>query len=75
MTKILRFAEVRQRTGLSRSTVYRRIRIGAFPIPVDLGNGRLGWFEKEIETWILQRLRHIPKGHGRAKPKIEEGQL
>ena len=71
MNKILRFAEVRSRTGLSRATVYRRVRRGTFPIPLDLGNGQghhqLGWIEQEISDWIEARPRHIPRGHGRAK--------
>ena len=64
---VLRFAEVRQRTGLSRATVYRRIRADKFPIPIDLGNGRLGWLESEIEAWRDARPRHVPRGHGAPK--------
>lgn len=67
MTNILRFAQVRERTGLSRSTVYRRIRCGKFPVPLDLGNGRLGWLEDEIDEWVAARPRHVPQGHGRRK--------
>ena len=73
MNKILRFAEVRERTGLSRATVYRRVRLGTFPAPLDLAdtpkNHQLGWIEGEISDWVAARPRHIPKGHGRAKPK------
>ena len=73
MSKILRFAEVRERTGLSRATVYRRIRAGTFPAPIDLGDRpgkcQLGWIEKEIDEWVQARPRHIPRGHGKAKDK------
>ena len=72
MTTILRFAQVRVRTGLSRSTTYRRIRKGEFPPPLDLGNGQLGWLEEEIEAWIGARPRRVPQGHGR--PKAEAGE-
>ncbi len=73
MGKILRFAEVRERTGLSRATVYRRVRAGTFPIPLDLGSGQgnyqLGWLEEEIDEWVSARPRHVPRGHG--KPRAE----
>ena len=67
MSIILRFAQVREKTGLSRATVYRRIRAGTFPIPLDLGNGRLGWIDEEIDAWVAERPRHVPQGHGRSK--------
>jgi prophage regulatory protein len=52
-TRILRFPEVVNRTGLSRSTVYGRIRAGDFPPPVPLGGGRaVGFVEHEVNGWI-----------------------
>jgi prophage regulatory protein len=52
-TRILRFPEVVSRTGLSRSTVYGRIRAGDFPLPVPLGEGRaVGFLEREVNSWI-----------------------
>ena len=70
-SNILRFAEVRKRTGLSRATIYRRMRAGAFPAAIDLENGLLGWFEHEIEGWQQARPRRIPQGHGRPKAEAE----
>ena len=75
MSIILRFAQVREKTGLSRATVYRRIRAGTFPAPLDLGEGgcrSLGWLEDEVDAWVAARPRHIPQGHGR--PKVEAGE-
>ena len=68
-SNILRFAEVRKRTGLSRATIYRRMRVGEFPAALDLGNGLLGWDEEEVEEWRESRPRRIPQGHG--APKTE----
>jgi len=52
-TRILRFRDVVTRTGLSRSTVYGRIRAGDFPAPVPLGSGRaVGFLEGEVCDWI-----------------------
>ncbi len=69
MRNVLRFAQVRERTGLSRATVYRRMRKGTFPAAIDLGDEdvRLGWFEQEIDEWVDARPRRIPQGHGAAK--------
>lgn len=51
--RILRFPEVVSRTGLSRSSVYGRIRSGEFPAPVPLGYGRaVGFLEREVSDWI-----------------------
>ena len=55
-TKILRLPEVKNRTGLSRSTVYLRISEGRFPTPVSLGDRAVGWLESEIEQWVLDRI-------------------
>ena len=75
MSKILRFAEVHERTGLSRATVYRRVRAGTFPTPLDLGNGQghhqLGWIAEEIDQWVEARPRHVPQGHGRRKAEAQ----
>ena len=75
MSNILRFAQVREKTGLSRATVYRRIRAGTFPSPLDLGDHegshQLGWFEGEIDEWVAARPRHVPRGHGKAKAEAE----
>ena len=55
-TKILRLPEVKNRTGLSRSTVYLRISEARFPTPVSLGGRAVGWLESEIEQWIQDRI-------------------
>lgn len=54
---ILRRCQVEARTGLSASTIYRRIAEGSFPPPIDLGGGRsVGWLEHEIEAFIASRI-------------------
>lgn len=50
---IIRLPEVKKRTGLSRSTIYDRIRENAFPTPIQLGHSRnVGWIEAEIDQWV-----------------------
>lgn len=57
MLRLLRRKQVEDRTGLSRSTIYARIKEGSFPSPIDLGGGRaVGWVEAEIEAWLQTRI-------------------
>ena len=53
---ILRLPQVKARTGLSRSTIYRHMSEGSFPKPVSLGARAIGWFESEISEWVNKRL-------------------
>ncbi|MDQ8029376.1 MAG: AlpA family phage regulatory protein [Brevundimonas sp.] len=49
--RLIPWAEVRTRTGLSRTTVWRLQQNGAFPSPVRLSPGRVGWLEGEVAEW------------------------
>ena len=53
---ILRLPEVKNQTGLSRSTIYQRISEENFPKQIDLGGRAVGWLESDIQNWIEQRL-------------------
>ena len=50
--KILRMRSVLERTGLSRSTIYRKVQEGTFPPKVKLSEHCCGWRESEINRWI-----------------------
>lgn len=52
---LLTYREVEQRTGLSRSTIYRRVRDGTFPPPVKTGKRAVRWRESAITAWIESR--------------------
>ena len=49
---ILRRRQVEARTGLSRTTIYNRIRAGTFPAQISLGERSVGWIESEIDAWL-----------------------
>ena len=53
---ILRRKQVEARTGLSRSTIYARIKAGTFPAPVSLGPRAVGWLDRDVERWICDRI-------------------
>jgi prophage regulatory protein len=52
---ILRLPEVKQKTGLSRSSIYAMVANDTFPKPVQLGTRAVGWLENEISDWINQK--------------------
>jgi prophage regulatory protein len=53
--RVLRFAEVRQKTGLGRDSIYRLPKTGGFPRPFKLSLRASGWYEHEIDEWIEKR--------------------
>jgi len=50
--KILRMRTVLARTGLSRSTIYRKIAEGTFPAQLKISTNGSGWHESDINRWI-----------------------
>lgn len=50
--RIIRLRTVLDRTGLSRSTVYRKIAEGTFPSQVRISVHGAGWRESAINRWI-----------------------
>jgi prophage regulatory protein len=50
--RILRLNAVLDRTGLSRSTLYRKIETGTFPRNVRIGVRCVGWRESAINAWL-----------------------
>jgi prophage regulatory protein len=53
---VLRLPQVRQRVGLSRSTIYALAAEGAFPLPIKLGARAAGWLASEIDAWLAARI-------------------
>lgn len=50
--KILRASEVMARIKCARVTLWRWVRDGAFPPPIELSSSMIGWVEEEVEEWI-----------------------
>ncbi|WP_085217104.1 helix-turn-helix transcriptional regulator [Allosphingosinicella indica] len=57
--RILRLGAVMHRTGLSRSTVYRKIKEGSFPRQVQLSHRCSGWRESAIDTWLADPMAFV----------------
>jgi prophage regulatory protein len=56
MHTILRLAEVKRRTGFSRSWIYEQIAEGKFPKQIKLGVRGAGWIEADVQAWLQQRI-------------------
>jgi prophage regulatory protein len=54
--KILRLPEVKQASGLSRSSIYLGMKEGTFPKSIQLGTRMIGWSAEAIEDWIEAKL-------------------
>ena len=52
---LLSFKEVQQLTGLSRTTIYREMKLGRFPRPKVLASRKVGFLQVELENWIHDR--------------------
>jgi prophage regulatory protein len=50
--RILRLDAVLDRTGLSRSTLYRKVQTGSFPRQVRIATRCTGWRESAINDWM-----------------------
>lgn len=58
--RIIRLNTVLDRTGLSRSTMYRKIADGTFPAQVRISINGAGWHESEVNRWIADPVRWRP---------------
>lgn len=54
--KILRLPEVKARTGLGGSSIYRKIAAKQFPNSVPLGLRAVGWVEEEVSAWLSKQM-------------------
>ena len=60
LDRFLGWRQVRELTGLGRTTAWRLRRAGDFPEPVPISPGRVAWRERDIVVWNATR------GAGRA---------
>lgn len=50
--KFIRLPEVKNKTGLSRSSIYLRMSNGGFPQSISLGSRAVAWLESDINEWL-----------------------
>lgn len=54
--KLIRFADVMQRTGFSRSWLNKLIARGDFPAVVKTGKRAAAFVESEVDAWIERQI-------------------
>ena len=63
--RLLSRQEVEKRVGLARSSIYRAMRLGLFPLPIKVGQRAVRWPSSEIEAWLASRPRATGESLGR----------
>ena len=53
--RVIRKAELEQKTGLSAMQIGRLEKDGDFPRRIRLGANSVGWIELEVDEWITRR--------------------
>jgi prophage regulatory protein len=53
---ISKLAEVKARTKLSASSIYRLVAAGKFPQPIKLSESSSAWVDAEIDAWLEEKI-------------------
>lgn len=61
--RILRLNAVLAVTGLSRSTLYRRMQAGTFPKNLKISARCAGWRESAVEAWLRNPIFYSTDDH------------
>ena len=61
--RILRINAVLEMTGLSRSTLYRKIERGVFPKQIKLSERCAGWRQSAVNAWMRNPIFYSAEDH------------
>lgn len=53
---LIRLKEVKEYTGLGRSSIYEKMNNGLFPKSVSLGDRAVAWVDSEITDWVQDKI-------------------
>src|SRR3546814_11004642 len=73
LERIVRIKTVLARTGLSRSTLYRKIAEGTFPCQVKISVHGAGWRESAVNRWIADPIGYREEQHIRRSDERRVG--
>ena len=60
--RIVRLKTVLARTGLSRSTIYRKMAEGTFPAKFRISTNGAGWKDSDLDRWVADPAGWRPEG-------------
>ena len=67
MRPLLRLPAVIELTNLSRSSIYRLIKLGKFPAPVRIGEKATAWLEEDLKAWLAECPKQTPSIYKEAR--------
>jgi prophage regulatory protein len=67
--RFVRLKEVKDRTGLSKTEIYRRMDEGTFPKVIPLGKRSVAWRSDELDAWFDERIA----AGAQPKPPVKRG--
>jgi len=56
---LLSYRDLESRGYGSRVTIWRKVKAGEFPEPIDIGYGRKAWRESEILKWLEAKAEQV----------------
>jgi predicted DNA-binding transcriptional regulator AlpA len=68
--RLMRIREVLRLCGLSRTTLYREIKLRTFPAQVKLSARSVGWLQDDVMMWLNARVAQRGPAY-KAKSQIE----
>lgn len=72
--RVLRIKAVLARTGLSRSTLYRKVQTGSFPQRVAISTRCIGWRESAVDAWLRNPMFYsVDEGDAEAQSSTMKG--
>ena len=71
--KIIRLKQVQEHYPKSRVQIWRDVRAGLFPAPVELGPHSIGWFEDEVLARVDELVRRTYGADEAPDEPSEEG--
>lgn len=54
--RFLKLEDVENRTGLAKTTIYKRMKDRQFPQRIKLGDRRVVWLESEVNNWMAEQI-------------------
>ena len=54
--RFIKLPEVMNKTGLGRSSIYRKMNTGDFPRSIQLNKNNIVWLESEVNAWMQAQI-------------------
>ncbi len=56
--RLIRLRTVMAMTGISRSTLYRKVELGTFPHQINISERCVAWRQSAVEEWLRDPKRY-----------------